>query len=88
MKIVKILVTISMLFMGAMAYAGSVNINKADAETLAMELKGVGLKKAQAIIVYRNENGAFKAVDDLANVKGISHKTIEKNRQNILLENK
>lgn len=65
--------------------AGSVNINKAEATVIATTLKGVGLKKAQAIITYRKKHGPFKTVEDLAKVKGIGLKTVEKNRAYILL---
>jgi len=65
------------------AYAAPVNINKADAETIAESLNGIGLKKAQAIIQYRKENGAFKTANDLANVKGIGEKTVNKNKADI-----
>jgi competence protein ComEA len=58
-----------------------VNINTADAATLKT-LKGIGDKKAQAIIDYRNKNGAFKSVDDLTKVKGISAKVLAKLQQN------
>lgn len=57
-----------------------VNINSADAEMLAASLKGVGLKKAEAIVQWRKKNGKFKSVDELALVKGIGESTIEKNR--------
>ena len=77
-----------MLFVSSVSWAGYVDINKADAETLAMELKGIGLKKAQAIVEYRTLNGAFKSAEDLVNVKGISDRTVEKNRENILFGNK
>lgn len=63
----------------------SVNINNADAETIATHLNGVGLKKAQAIVEYRNKNGKFKTVEDLAAVKGIGEATIEKNKSLIKL---
>lgn len=56
-----------------------ININSATIEQL-MTLKGVGKKKAQAIIAYRDENGAFIAISDLTNVKGIGEKLIEVNR--------
>lgn len=58
----------------------SVNINTADAATIADKLNGIGLKKAQAIVSFREENGAFKTVDDLLKVKGIGQATVEKNR--------
>ncbi len=68
--------------------AGPVNINTADAPTLAKELNGVGINKANAIVEYRETHGAFKSADDLARVKGIGPATIEKNRENILVGNK
>lgn len=88
MKMIKVILAVYLLGLNSAAWAGLVNINKADAETLAIELKGIGIKKAQAIVAYRSKNGVFKAVNDLANVKGISDKTIEKNRKNILLGKK
>jgi competence protein ComEA len=45
-----------------------VSINNASAEELAQALNGVGLKKAQAIVSYREEYGPFKTVDDLKQV--------------------
>jgi competence protein ComEA len=60
----------------------SVNINTADAKTL-LELKGIGLKRAQTIISYREQNGPFKSVDDLTHIKGIGKKTIEQNYNKI-----
>ncbi|KAF0192552.1 MAG: competence protein ComEA [Gammaproteobacteria bacterium] len=64
------------------AIAASVNINTADAAALAT-LDGVGDAKAEAIIAYRNANGPFKTVEELANVKGIGEKLIELNRGKI-----
>lgn len=63
--------------------AGPVNINSADAATLARELKGIGLKRAQAIVDYRAKNGPFKSADELALVKGIGRQAIDKNRAEI-----
>ena len=48
-----------------------VSINSASAEDLARAMNGVGLKKAQAIVSYREEYGPFKTVDDLKQVPGI-----------------
>ncbi|MDP2091828.1 MAG: ComEA family DNA-binding protein [Pseudohongiella sp.] len=62
-----------------------VNINTADAETLALALDGVGMAKARDIIVYREQNGEFKTVDDLQKVRGIGKATLERNRNRILL---
>jgi competence protein ComEA len=66
--------------------AGPVNINSADAATLARELKGIGLKRAQAIVDYRSKNGPFKSADELALVKGIGRGAIEGNRADIRLD--
>lgn len=66
--------------------AQPVNVNTADAATLAANLKGVGQNKAEAIVAYREQNGAFKSADDLAKVKGIGDKTVEANREFILVE--
>ena len=63
----------------------AVNVNTADAAAIAEELKGVGVKKAQAIIDYRQVNGDFKTIESLTEVKGIGLKTVEKNRENIQL---
>ena len=63
-----------------------VNVNTASAEEIAEALKGVGTSKAAAIVAYRDENGQFKHVDELVNVKGIGIRTVDINREYILLE--
>jgi len=68
------------------AWAGPVNINTADAKTLAKELDGIGPAKAQAIVDYRQKNGTFKNADDLLKVEGIGAKVLEQNRDNIRVE--
>ena len=67
------------------AFAEPVNINTADATTLAKALNGVGPAKAKAIVSYREKNGPFKSVDQLAMVEGITQKLIDKNRADIRL---
>ena len=69
-----------------LVFAGPVNVNKADAETIARELQGIGPSKARAIVEYRETNGPFESVNDLLKVQGIGPKTLEDNRKNILLE--
>ncbi len=58
-------------------FAEPVNINKANAKTIAESLKGIGDKRAQAIVRYRAKHGSFKTLDDLRNVKGIGDKIIK-----------
>jgi len=65
----------------AMAANSSVNINTADAETLAKILKGVGPAKAEAIVEHRKKHGPFKSLDQLAGVSGIGKKLVEMNRE-------
>jgi competence protein ComEA len=70
----------------AAVWAGPVDINTADAATIAKELQGIGLSKAQDIVEYREKNGAFKTADDLRKIKGIGAKTLERNRVNIRMD--
>lgn len=67
----------------SVAFAGSVNVNTADAETLANELHGIGPAKAQAIVDYRQQNGSFSTAEDLLAVKGIGDKLLEDNLDRI-----
>ena len=62
-----------------------VNINTADAATMARVLNGVGLKKAQAIVEHREQHGRFDAATDLARVKGIGASTVAKNEAKIVV---
>lgn len=66
------------------ALAGPVNVNTADAKTIAKELKGVGMAKAQAIVKYRESHGPFHSLKDLEQVKGIGTGTITANKGDIL----
>lgn len=87
MKHIKDIVSACLLAMASTAaIAAPVNINTATASELAAAIQGVGEKKAQAIVAYRDANGAFKSVDELANVKGIGAATVDKNRSDLLLQ--
>jgi len=91
MKILKSLLVVALLFLIPITAANAqlpevttqmpqletVSINNADAGMLA-QLPGIGKKKAQAIVDYRQENGDFENLDDLSNVKGIGKKLLEK----------
>lgn len=75
------------LLMSFAAFANepaAININTADAQTLT-QLTGIGEKKAQAIVAYRDANGAFKAVEELTAVKGIGEAILRDNRERIVL---
>lgn len=86
MKMLKaVAVSLFLSFLSAAALAEPVDINTADAKTLAAQLQGVGPKSAEAIIAYRTKHGPFKRVEDLDKVKGIGKKTVEKNRANIVV---
>ncbi len=75
----------AMVLLTQLVYAEPVNINTADASALAKALTGVGPAKAKAIVSYREKNGPFKSVEQLAMVEGISQKLIDRNRADIRL---
>lgn len=81
----RLLVVLFAAFCSLNVIASPVNINTADAKTIGDALSGIGLKKAQAIVKYREEKGAFKSVDDLDNVDGFGPKTIAKIRNDVLI---
>ena len=76
---------LSLALAGAAIAGESVNINTADAATIDRVLLNVGPAKAQAIVDYRKANGAFRSAEQLALVKGIGLKTVEKNRDRIVV---
>ena len=87
MKMIRNFLILICLICASPAFAEtSVNINTADKTTLETMLNGIGEKKAEAIIAYREENGPFKSVDELANVNGIGESTIEKNQDILTIE--
>lgn len=66
------------------AHAGPVDVNTADAETLALELTGVGPALAAEIVRDREMNGRYESPEALMRVKGIGTHIVEMNRENIL----
>ena len=78
-------IALSLLLATSAHAADKVNINTADAATIDAVLVNVGPAKAQAIVDYRKANGVFKSAEELAMVKGIGPKTVEKNRDRIEL---
>ncbi len=83
MKTSKYVLAMATLVLPLLAFAGPVNVNTADAETLSVELKGVGISKARAIVEYRKKHGPFQTADDLSLVKGIGERTVDINRTDI-----
>ena len=65
------------------ANAGPVDINTASTDELAAAIKGIGPKKAAAIVSYREIHGPFKSVDELKNVPGIGDKLVDSNLDNL-----
>jgi competence protein ComEA len=84
-KLVAVALALVLAVPGLLLAATPVNINQADAATLAKSLDGIGQSKAEAIVAWREANGPFKKADDLRHVKGIGKATIERNRSAILL---
>ena len=81
----KIFVILSSALMPTLLVAGPVDLNTADAATIARELNGVGTARAEAIVEYRREYGNFKSADELLNVAGIGEHILDRNRENILV---
>ena len=69
-----------------LVWSGPVNLNTADAETIARELNGIGEARAQAIVDYRKEYGAFQSREELLNVSGIGRYILDANQEYILIE--
>lgn len=66
-----------------LALAGPVDINTADAATIARELNGVGDSRARAIVEFREKNGRFASPEDVLKVSGIGPQVLKLNRDNI-----
>ena len=87
MSLWKTLMAAVMLGLSSLAFAADpadpININTASAEALAAAIHGVGLKRARAIVSYREQHGAFSSVDQLTQIQGIGAKTVERNRDRL-----
>jgi competence protein ComEA len=67
------------------ANAEVVDVNSADAVSIAANVIGIGPAKAEAIVAYREANGPFKSVDDLLLVKGIGSATLDNIRDKLTI---
>jgi len=87
MNVIKAFVLVTCLCFSLLASAiEPVNINTADAATLSKVLTGIGHARAEAIVAYRKKNGPFKSIDDLAKVSGVGSRTVDKNRDHIVVK--
>ncbi|HAA35579.1 MAG TPA: competence protein ComEA [Gammaproteobacteria bacterium] len=78
----------ALIAFGQPASAEPVDINQADAPSLAENIVGVGPVLAGAIVSYRTENGAFRSVEELLEVPGIGPKVLENNEETLLVDGK
>lgn len=77
-----LLLVAGLAFAGLLSASGPVDINRADAATL-VQLNGIGPAKAEAIVAWRDANGPFLQVEDLAKVSGIGLRMVEQLRADI-----
>lgn len=82
---IRLLSLVAAALASSVLFAGPVDINTADADTLAMELDGVGPVLAAEIVRDREENGSYTSADALMRVRGIGERIVEMNRENILV---
>jgi competence protein ComEA len=82
----KLLMLLIALVSPVVVFAGPVNVNTADAESISQELVGIGLAKAEAIVEYRTQNGAFETPEELLKVKGVGPRILAANTGNIMTE--
>ncbi len=88
MEIIKKTLLAVCLLIPTLLFAETVNINTADKDALMTSIKGVGEKRAEAIIAYREQNGSFKSVEELAEVRGVGSSIVEKNMDSLTVVDK
>ena len=86
MDLLRIAVCSFLLALSTSSFAQIVNINQADAGVIAQALKGVGVNKAALVVEYRETHGPFTSIEEIALVKGIGSRTVDLNRDNIVVE--
>ena len=79
-RLTRVLSMALLLALAAPALANPVDINSADAATLAASLTGVGEARARAIVAYREQHGPFRRVEDLKQGRGIGDHVLQVNR--------
>ena len=78
--LVTLLLALGVVLTAPPVRAKGVDLNCADVATLSRELSGIGEARARAIVEHRQRHGPFRSVDELALIRGIGPKTIERNR--------
>lgn len=63
--------------------AGSIDLNKADLSSLIHSFKGIGKKRAEAILAYRDSHQGFKSIEEFAEIKGFGQRFLEANREKL-----
>ena len=79
------LLILCLVFFSCNLLSAPVNINQADADTIAKSLNGIGPGTAAAIVQFRIDNGPFKTIEELKYVNGIGEKTLEKIRGDVII---
>ena len=82
-SLIKMVLGCAIFILPLSVYAELVNINTASAEAISHYMKGIGDKKAESIVTYRELNGDFESIDDIVNVKGVGEGLLEKNREDM-----
>ena len=85
MRTIQSMLVLLAMLVSVPSFAGPVDINSADASTLASAITGVGESKAAAIVEYRDTHGPFASVDELSKVKGVGMKTVDKSRNKLMV---
>ena len=84
-RLASLAVTALLCVITATTASAQIDINRADAKTLAETMSGVGLVRAEAIVAYRNAHGPFHSVEELSRIDGIGTRTIAANRTAIVI---
>ena len=79
LKLKILLYVVGSTLLASGAFANQLDINSANAVSLAEHIQGVGPKLAKAIVEYREENGPFLSIEALINVKGLGPAILERN---------
>jgi competence protein ComEA len=61
-----------------------IDLNKADVSTLTGSFKGIGKKRAESIIAYRDSHHGFKSIEEFAEVKGLGQRFVDKNHESLM----